>query len=112
MKDSSNLGPDAERADRVRAFLWILCGRAGPARARTVRNDKPPATGRAAGGWRRAHDRDRTGDLILTKDVLCRLSYVSDLHLRPVHMTAIHNGHCGPTERETGLEPATSSLEG
>ena len=28
---------------------------------------------------KRAHDRDRTGDLILTKDVLCRLSYVSDL---------------------------------
>ncbi len=31
----------------------------------------------------RAHDRDRTGDLILTKDVLCRLSYVSDLHWIP-----------------------------
>ncbi len=28
----------------------------------------------------RAHNRDRTGDLILTKDVLYRLSYVSDLH--------------------------------
>ena len=27
----------------------------------------------------RAHNRDRTGDLILTKDVLYRLSYVSDL---------------------------------
>jgi hypothetical protein len=24
-----------------------------------------------------AHDRDRTGDLVLTKDVLYRLSYVS-----------------------------------
>jgi hypothetical protein len=30
----------------------------------------------------RAHNRDRTGDLILTKDVLCQLSYVSDLHLQ------------------------------
>ncbi len=25
-----------------------------------------------------AHNRDRTGDLILTKDVLCQLSYVGD----------------------------------
>ena len=32
---------------------------------------------------RRAHNRDRTGDLILTKDVLCQLSYVSDLHQQP-----------------------------
>jgi hypothetical protein len=36
---------------------------------------------------------------ILTKDVLCRLSYVSVLQPRI-------------SERETGLEPATSSLEG
>ena len=27
---------------------------------------------------REAHNRDRTGDLILTKDVLCQLSYVGD----------------------------------
>ena len=46
---------------------------------------------------------DRTGDLILTKDVLYRLSYVSDLRL---HLRTT------PAERETGLEPATSSLEG
>ena len=52
---------------------------------------------------RRAHNRDRTGDLILTKDVLYRLSYVSGLHL---HLQT------SPAERETGLEPATSSLEG
>ena len=39
-----------------------------------------------------AHDRIRTGDLFLTKEVLCRLSYVG--------------------ERETGIEPATPSLEG
>ena len=52
----------------------------------------------------RAHNRDRTGDLILTKDVLCQLSYVSDLR------TA--NNDLIEPERETGLEPATSSLEG
>jgi hypothetical protein len=43
----------------------------------------------------RAHDRDRTGDLFLTKEVLYRLSYVGT-----------------EVERETGLEPATLSLEG
>jgi hypothetical protein len=47
----------------------------------------------------RAHDRTRTDDLFLTKEVLYLLSYV------------------GPKvrakqERETGLEPATPSLEG
>ena len=48
----------------------------------------------------RAHDRDRTGDLFLTKEVLYRLSYVSQgLVLRVL-------------ERETGFEPATLSLEG
>ena len=40
----------------------------------------------------RAHDRIRTGDLFLTKEVLYRLSYVG--------------------KRETGIEPATPSLEG
>jgi hypothetical protein len=47
-----------------------------------------------------AHDRIRTGDLILTKDVLYRLSYVG-LVSSPVSM-----------ERETGFEPAALSLEG
>lgn len=37
----------------------------------------------------------RTRDLVLTKDALCRLSYVGWV-----------------LERETGLEPATNSLEG
>src|SRR5438093_1001380 len=51
---------------------------------------------------------DRTGDLVLTKDALCQLSYI---------------GSFGPwsfgpgpwssnLERETGIEPATNSLEG
>ena len=62
-------------------------------------HDAPDIDQAMTGALCRAHDRDRTGDLILTKDVLCRLSYVSVLHLRI-------------SERETGLEPATSSLEG
>ena len=44
-----------------------------------------------------ADDRDRTGDLVLTKDVLCQLSYI---------------GSIDRLERETGIEPATNSLEG
>ena len=44
-----------------------------------------------------AHIRTRTGDLFLTKEVLYLLSYV---------------GLLGKLERETGLEPATLSLEG
>ena len=47
--------------------------------ARGVPETTTPAGRRAAAGEGRAHNRDRTGDLILTKDVLCRLSYVSDL---------------------------------
>src|SRR5437773_1902875 len=56
------------------------------------------ASGRGSGRFgsgspgAQAHDRIRTGDLFLTKEVLCRLSYVG--------------------ERETGIEPATPSLEG
>ena len=50
---------------------------------------------RAYRRFSRAHDRIRTGDLFLTKEVLYRLSYVGTSH-----------------ERETGFEPATSSLEG
>jgi hypothetical protein len=44
-----------------------------------------------------AHIRTRTGDLFLTKEVLYLLSYV---------------GMVEKLERETGLEPATLSLEG
>jgi hypothetical protein len=47
-----------------------------------------------------AHDRDRTGDLFLTKEVLYRLSYVSQWFVQ------------ARLERETGFEPATLSLEG
>jgi hypothetical protein len=49
-----------------------------------------------------AHDRTRTGDLFLTKEVLYRLSYVgTDRQLFSAGM-----------KRETGIEPATPSLEG
>ena len=48
-----------------------------------------------------AHDRTRTGDLLLTKEVLYRLSYMGVL--KSPHEIL---------ERETGLEPATLSLEG
>jgi hypothetical protein len=42
-----------------------------------------------------AQERDRTADLVLTKDVLCQLSYLG-----------------ATSKRETGFEPATLSLEG
>ena len=50
-----------------------------------------------------AHIRTRTGDLFLTKEVLYLLSYVG-----------LSANRCGAAkvERETGLEPATLSLEG
>ena len=54
-----------------------------------------------------ADDRDRTGDLVLTKDVLCQLSYIgvkSSVASRRFFQSVV--------ERETGIEPATNSLEG
>jgi hypothetical protein len=51
-----------------------------------------------------AHERARTADLVLTKDVLYHLSYVSVL-LDPSSSRV-------NLERETGFEPATPSLEG
>jgi hypothetical protein len=103
-----------------------------------------------------ADDRNRTGDLVLTKDALCRLSYIGlrrDLTssttcpqppegcptpLAATDWLASRSSRCGPTsrrsgapqflaslrrdslrahrerrlERETGIEPATNSLEG
>jgi hypothetical protein len=52
-----------------------------------------------------AHDGNRTHDLFLTKEVLYRLSYVG---LRAIIAQKI----LVRLERETGLEPATPSLEG
>ena len=48
-----------------------------------------------------ADDRNRTGDLVLTKDALCQLSYIGSIY------PFVHS-----VERETGIEPATNSLEG
>src|SRR5688572_22054557 len=61
-----------------------------------------------------AHDQDRTGDLVLTKDALYRLSYVGAwnvpapprLQPPPSRVPILR------MERATGFEPATSSLEG
>ena len=46
---------------------------------RDTENKEPHKPERLTGFFCRAHNRDRTGDLILTKDVLYRLSYVSGL---------------------------------
>ena len=69
-----------------------------------------------------ADDQDRTGDLVLTKDALCQLSYIG-------HVSSLFGATtfcrwlsaCAAEarltlrrilERETGIEPATNSLEG
>ena len=104
-----------------------------------------------------ADDQNRTGDLVLTKDALCQLSYIGPptlrrpprgqlrrgrlwsadaAQLRPSRPPSVTNsyeqpGHCASgapiglpsvaantvsvrrrMERETGIEPATNSLEG
>jgi hypothetical protein len=53
-----------------------------------ISHDKPP-------NLNGAHDQDRTGDLILTKDVLYRLSYVGWLPLRKRRLPPppIRTGH-------------------
>ena len=51
------------------------CG--GPARARVAREESAEVE-----QPNRARNRDRTDDLILTKDVLYRLSYASETHCR------------------------------
>ena len=58
-----------------------------------------------------AHDGNRTRDLFLTKEVLYRLSYMgpSPPSGKAAGITALSDAK---VERETGLEPATPSLEG
>ena len=73
-----------------------------------------------------ADDQNRTGDLVLTKDALCQLSYIGKLVLSswcfvpgPSNVSSAFGG-CPAVaraserrlERETGIEPATNSLEG
>ena len=67
-----------------------------------------------------ADDQDRTGDLVLTKDALCQLSYIglrtSALQSRRPSAQSRHPARSSlrerRLERETGIEPATNSLEG
>jgi hypothetical protein len=60
-----------------------------------------------------ARDRDRTGDLTLTKGVLYQLSYASDVPARSLRRPFFRpRTEQSFGKRETGLEPATSSLEG
>jgi hypothetical protein len=72
---------------------------------------------------------DRTGDLVLTKDALCQLSYIGQLNADggwrsavrrwpesghravPIEIRSPHSKNRN-LERETGIEPATNSLEG
>src|SRR5690606_21625260 len=54
----SRLAAFARRAEPELAFVWPRSG--------------PDSSGAKAG----ADDRDRTGDLVLTEDVLCQLSYI------------------------------------
>ena len=56
----------------------------------------------------KAHGGNRTRDLFLTKEVLYRLSYMGKPAIQKDFFFA---GSVG-LERETGLEPATPSLEG
>ncbi len=74
-----------------------------------------------------ADEQDRTADLVLTKDALCQLSYIGhkpgircqdsrNRGIRPDTLPALipESRHLIPPilERETGIEPATNSLEG
>ncbi len=61
-----------------------------------------------------AHDRNRTDDLFLTKEVLHRLSYVGhpSIFKAPGFAPGSTARKSEDLERETGFEPATLSLEG
>src|SRR3954470_18006380 len=89
-----------------------------------VKSCPPPPAADAAPAKAGADDQDRTGDLVLTKDVLCQLSYIGlrascrRRQIRP-RQTPVQEGIEVPDrsserrlERETGIEPATNSLEG
>ena len=59
---------------------------------------------------------NRTGDLVLTKDALCQLSYIGNLFSRQSSVfsrrSVANLRRATVLERETGIEPATNSLEG
>ena len=80
------------------------------------RQEPVPHKSRASAREFGAHDGIRTRDLFLTKEVLYRLSYmgirtmlfsVKNNSQNSLPLVVIEN-----LERETGLEPATPSLEG
>ena len=111
-----------------------------PSRHRERRGCPPPLRGYGRASFARsrakdgADDRDRTGDLVLTKDALCQLSYIglnvfvsqpslsTVRHVRRKLSLDLLGGLPLAThivrelrqrlERETGIEPATNSLEG
>ena len=56
-----------------------------------------------------ADDRARTGDLVLTKDALYPLSYIGTMFTLRILPS---DSQRRLLERETGIEPATNSLEG
>ena len=65
----------------------------------------------------KAQERDRTADLVLTKDVLYRLSYLGVTTISPplaaLALGVAPGSHSRALpKRETGFEPATLSLEG
>jgi hypothetical protein len=57
-----------------------------------------PGAASAEPGMDGAHDWNRTSDLFLTKEVLYRLSYMSE--------SGVVRWNFNPMERETGIEPA------
>ena len=59
-----------------------------------------------------ADDRIRTGDLVLTKDALYRLSYIGRSLPPSRNQRTASAQPSYSVERETGIEPATNSLEG
>ena len=83
-----------------RTGLDALRGSGAATRPLISTRDVHPASREAREGG--GHERNRTADLLLTMQLLCRLSYVAPV-LRRISPTL---------ERETGLEPATLSLEG
>ena len=113
-------GPPAEAHERVRHRSLLViqptsyCAWPASHSSRVVRRrpsgfgGQPPRASRAEAG---ADDRIRTGDLVLTKDALCRLSYIGQ-HANIRHLASPREIRERRLERETGIEPATNSLEG
>ena len=84
----------------------FTCSAARPLRIQNLRKPKNQNLLRSAG----AHDRNRTGDLVLTKDVLYRLSYVGKiLNISAALHASDHHTRTGAGD---GNRTHTISLEG